>query len=136
MRSFLIPACVAIVVVWATSTSRSDPRDAPTTGDRSGVRTTSTDEPITGQPVTPAPGSETPIRDPFSPYATGGAAAEWKSSALKPSDQATATRDANSQARTNNAYATAITEQAKRAASASAASQLGVENLPGIGVVP
>ena len=133
MRSVMMLCCAVIAIVFATSISRSDSGDSTTEGSP-----TSTDEPITGQPVTPTPGDESPPRDPFAPYDIGGPEAAWSHESLTAEEKAVADRgrDVKGWAGVNDGYRQAAMARAAEAAAEAAALQLGVSDLGGIGVVP
>jgi len=122
-------------VLLVAATSRSDVAPAPISADATPI-----DEPITGAPITPAPGAPTsvPQKDPFAPYDPGPPSASWRYADLSAAERALADRGRNTDGWTevNDAFATASGEQASRAAAAAAASQLGVAALAETGVVP
>ncbi len=125
-------------VLFVTATSRSDV--ASPSLDPAAAVGTPIDEPITGAPITPAPGTATttPPKDPFAPYDVGPASAIWSYQDLAPAERAVVDRglDTTGWDETNAAFSTASGEQAKRAAAAAAANQLGVAGLAATGVVP
>lgn len=128
-----VTSLVVCGFLFVAATSRSDvaPVDPPTVP-------TPIDEPITGAPITPAPGTaaQVPPKDPFSPYAADPGA--WRYQDLSADEQAVAERgrDATGWAEVNAGFASATGEQAKRAAAEAAATQLGVSDVAEIGVVP
>lgn len=132
MRKMMSVSLVCGVLLIA-ATSRSDV--APTA-----VSTAPTpiDEPITGTPITPAPGTASTVapKDPFAPYDPGPGS--WSYSNLSAEERALADRgrDTTGWPETNSAFARASQEQAQRAAAAAAADQLGVTNVAETGVVP
>lgn len=101
-------------------------------------------EPTTGTPVQPAPGSETVRKDPFVPFDVGPTPTDkspkplWAYDDLSPSERAVVDRrrDTAQWVPTHNAFATAVADRARVAAAASAQSQLGVESLGELGVIP
>lgn len=98
-----------------------------------------TPEPITGTPVTPNPGDESTIKDPFALYDVGPPGTKtWSYNDLTATEKAWVDRNADTTGwdQIHSAYATAVQEQAQQAAAASATSQLGVDTLSGTGVVP
>jgi hypothetical protein len=135
MRAMLLFLCVAVALVIATI-SKSRGEGGAT--DSSAIAEDDTTEPITGKPVMPFKGSETPMKDPFSPYGIGGSEAAWKYEDLTRDEKAVADRGLNEdQAAVQDAYAAAAKGLAARAKSESAAIQLGIDmQLENIGVVP
>lgn len=132
LRHLQVLGCVAILlIVVFVRASRGDAEpeaiEAPVDD---------TTEPITGEPVMPNPGSEQPMRDPFSPYDIGQGAA-WTLDDLTPDEQDVALRGVttNSQA-VQDAYSDAARDLAARAKAAHPAAELGISNLEAIGVVP
>jgi hypothetical protein len=86
-----------------------------------------------------APGTETPVRDPFVPYDIGPPGTKaWAYTDLSPAEKTDVDRgrDVTGWERVHNAYASAAAEHAHQAASDAAAHQLGVDNLASTGVVP
>jgi hypothetical protein len=85
----------------------------------------------------PNPGDEQPMRDPFTPYDIGGAAAAWRLEDLTAEERVVAQRglDDDQQA-VQDAYAEAARDMATRARAESAATKLGIQQLGQIGVVP
>lgn len=84
MGRALLFGAVMFAVLLGAATSRSDvapESEAPVAVDP---------EPTLEEPVMPAPGSETPSHDPFTPYDIGGAAAIWTYDDLTPDEQAVA----------------------------------------------
>jgi hypothetical protein len=94
-------------------------------------------EPTTYPPITPNPGDERPLRDPFTPY-QHGSPAPWQYSDLTPAEQAVADRglDTTSFEPVHAAFRAASIEQALAAVADSAGTALGVPDLSTIGVVP
>lgn len=134
MRSIHILCCVAIAVVLAFVRASYGDGEIPEEPDEPIDETA---EPITGEPVMPNPGSEQPMRDPFTPYDIGGPAAAWRLEDLTPDEQEVALRgvDANPQ-QVQSAYASAVAALAQRYASEHAADQLHINALDQLGVVP
>jgi hypothetical protein len=98
----------------------------------------SADEPTLEAPVEPAPGFETPQKDPFAPYDVGPAEEVVRYDELSPDDKAAADRGrsvAGWQGR-HDVYAGAVTERSARAAAAAAQHKLGIDALDTTGVVP
>jgi hypothetical protein len=128
--AFVVVALFALVL--ADSPSRGDtPQPA--------LPSSARPEPITGTPAVSAPGSEQPARDPFQPYSIGEPGTKgWDYQSLSPSEKAYVDRNRN-QPRAkeiSNAFAAATKERAHRAASDSAAHQLGlVDDFGNLGVV-
>ena len=134
MRHFQILGCLAIliIIVFARSTrGDGEPEPQPL-----GPAVDETTEPITGDPVMPNPGSEQPMRDPFTPYEIG-AGAGWTLDDLTPDEQDVALRGvaANSQG-VQDAYAGAARDLADRARAEHPAAELGISKLGELGVVP
>ncbi len=132
MRHFQILGCLAIliVIVFARSTrGDGEPEPQPPAIDE-------TTEPITGDPVMPNPGSEQPMRDPFTPYEIG-AGGGWGLDDLTPDEQDVVLRGvtANPQA-VQDAYAGAARDLADRARAEHPAAALGISKLGELGVVP
>lgn len=96
-----------------------------------------TTEPIIGEAVTPNPGDEQPMRDPFAPYDIGGAAAAWRLEDLTADERVVAQRgvDDNNQ-EMQDAYAGAAQDMAATARANSPAIALRMQQLGEIGVVP
>lgn len=135
MRVIPILCCVAAAVIlafgrasWGEPETLDEPIEDPVD---------ETEEPITGDPVMPNPGSEQPLRDPFSPYDIGGAEAAWRLEDLEPEEQEIALLGAerNPQA-TQDSYAEAAQELAEQARVDSAARTLQIDHLGALGVVP
>ena len=93
---------------------------------------------ITGTPIDPAPGHETPDKDPFGPYDIGDPASAIPYEALSPEEKSVVDkgRDVSGWRQIHDAYATAVKERAKQARAAAAVHQLGVDELATEGVVP
>jgi hypothetical protein len=83
---------------------------------------------ITGTPVQPAPGLETPQKDPFEPYDIGDPASAIPYEALSPA--VSGWREIHA------AYAAAVGQRAKQARAEAAVHQLGIDELATKGVVP
>jgi hypothetical protein len=105
---------------------------------------TAVPEPITGTPSTPASGSETSPRGPFTPYAIGPAPGDkspkpfWSYADLSAADKVVADRNKDAQGwdQINGAFASASAGRARQAVADSAQAQLGVADLGTTGVVP
>jgi hypothetical protein len=142
-KSLLVCAAICGVLFVAT-TSRSDVPPVTSQTAPVGTGVPATPEAITGTPSIPAPGSESIVKDPFQPYSIGPASNDkapkpfWAYSDLTPAEQAVVDRgrDTTGWSDIHAAYNTAVAEQAQRAAAASSAAQLGIDELPSIGVVP
>jgi hypothetical protein len=98
-------------------------------------------EPTTNPPVMPRAGGETPMPDPFTAPPRGPVQGEWSYNQLSVDDRAGMDRERAETAKrdwasTHAGFERAVGEQAKRAAATSAARQLGIDNLGGLGVVP
>ncbi len=134
MRSWCFTALMVGFVAVTVVTSRSDNATSSRTSPIA-PSPLAPDEPITGAAMTPAPGSETPPKDPFAPYDVG--VNTWSYGQLTPEEQVVADR-----ARTNYspaihaAYANASADLAQRAQAEAAQHQLGIDSLVGAGVVP
>jgi hypothetical protein len=95
-------------------------------------------EAVTAEPATSALDAAPAPRDPFSLYDVGPLGTKvWSYKQLTPAEQAQVVRGVNAgpRAQTTGAYVDAVRETSRRAAATAAAQQLGVENLPLIGVV-
>lgn len=98
-----------------------------------------TEETITDAPAVSAPGSETPPRDPFSPYAIGPEGTRaWRFDELPKQEQAPIAQGhrMQMQAATIDAYTAAVRHISVRTARDAAARKLGLEHIEIIGVVP
>lgn len=133
-RSLLVGVLMASVLFIA-ATSRSDapspqPDLSPPVAEA---------EPITGEPVTPAPGSESVRHEPFTPYDIGRPESAWSYEQLSPLEQEAADRAAelsDAQQDSEARFARAVREQSQRTFSIRAQRQLGVDELASTGVVP
>lgn len=135
MRAILVLCCVAAAILIATvSSSRGDGESTDSTT----VAADETTEPITGTASVPKTGDESIPRDPFSPFETGGSAAEWSHDKLTAAEKAVADRGLDEdQSSVQDAYAAASRAMAAQAKADAAATQLGVDdNLDQLGVVP
>jgi hypothetical protein len=94
-------------------------------------------EPTVESAVQPAPGQETPQKNPFEPYGIGPAEEAVPYEALTADEQAVADRgfDTAAWGGTHNAFAAAVVERSKRARAESAQHQLGVDSLDTLGVI-
>lgn len=97
-----------------------------------------TEEFITGTPIDPAPGHETPQKDPFTPYDIGDPASAIPYEALSPEEKGVVDkgRDVSGWRQIHDAYASAVKERAKQARADAAIHQLGLDELATKGVVP
>ena len=128
-KIFLLIASVGFVLALFISSSRGDVESIDESVD-------DTTEPITGEPVMPNPGSEQPMRDPFTPHDIGTEAA-WRLEDLTAEEQAVAVRGLDhDQSAVQDAYAAAARGIAERARAESAAIVLRIPQLAQIGVVP
>lgn len=98
----------------------------------------SIDEPITGTPATPTPGSEESVHNPFTPYEIGGPQAAWSYEQLQPAEKVVADRGVeDDRSAVQTAYAADVARLALEAGANSAALQLGIDvPLAETGVVP
>ncbi|MEO8698734.1 MAG: hypothetical protein ABI867_01790 [Kofleriaceae bacterium] len=121
-------AALAIILATAPSWGEGEPEEEPVES--------STDEPITGSPSTPNPGSETPIPV-FQPYSIGPPEAAWLYEDLRPDEQAVVDsgRTQPGWDATNAAFAVAARERSVLAKAEAAAIQLGIDGVE-IGVLP
>lgn len=88
--------------------------------------------------IVPNPGNESPPRDPFTPYDTGGPQAEWSYDKLTPEEKAVADRglDTEAQDATHAVWERANEESRRASRAAVAAHGLGVSGIADIGVIP
>lgn len=93
-------------------------------------------EPISGDPVTPNPGDETEVKDPFKPYGIGPPEAAIPREQLTPAEQAAADRARNLDGTALDKYRGAVLQRSASVTGEVAARRLGVDNLTSIGVVP
>jgi hypothetical protein len=140
-----VTTCAVIAaLVFLAATSRSDVTPAVPTLPSDPTPTVASPEPISGTAVAPAPGSETPPRDPFSPYAIGPAPNDtsrkpfWNRADLSADEQAVVDQGVDTTAwnGVHDAFNQAVRERSQQAGADSAAAQLGVDSLAGTGVVP
>lgn len=134
MRSIQILCCVAAAIVLAfAGASRGDGGGA---GDEP-VPEDEMAEPITGEAVMPNPGNEQPMRDPFTPYDIGGAAAAWRLEDLTEAEQVVARRGLDDdQAAVQAAYAKAARDGADEMDARRSAIRLRIGDAALLGVVP
>jgi hypothetical protein len=134
MKRIVVTGILASLIVVFTSASQGDTNSDPESPSASAAPP----EPTTESPVSPAPGDETVVKDPFALYSTGGVENEVPYSVLTPAEQAVVDhgRDVTGWSSTHDAFRRATIERAQAAAAASAAAQLGVENVNSTGVVP
>jgi hypothetical protein len=132
MRTAIVLIAVALAIVWATATSRSD-----TSADDSEPAGIAEPEPITGSSSTPLPGSERPMKDPFTPYDPGPPEAHWSYDSLNSAEKQVVDRGRTEDySAINSAYAGAAKHLSDKAKADAAATQLGTDNLDSTGVVP
>lgn len=134
----VIYSVLVAVATWKHQAQASEPGSGSSAG--SGSSTTSQPEPITGDPVIPNPGDETPQKPPFTMYSHGGSNAEIPYAQLSADEKAWAddepSKGGDWQA-INNAYAGASRLRAQEAGASSAAAMLGLTTpLGSTGVVP
>lgn len=131
MGRAVVSGVFLVCVTFVSASSRSDDASVQAQG-------SAADEPITGTPVTPLPGSASPRHEPFTPYDVGPAEAMWNYNQLAPEEQVIVDRgrDTTGWNETNAAFAGASRELAQQAAANSSATQLGVDHLDEIGVAP
>lgn len=132
MRTIPILCCVAIAVIlaFARASSWADDGDEPDFDE--GI------ESITGDPITPQPGSEQRRKDPFSLYDTGAPDAVWPYETLNAEEKLVVDRGrTDTQPEVNAAFALVSAGIAEKAKAHAATIQLGLQTSPGeIGVVP
>lgn len=133
MKAFVISMTAVVAFVWV-SASRSDDSTTSTSAPTAGP----VPEPITEQPIMPAPGSETPQRDHFVPYDPGPPEARWSYQQLNPAEKAHVDRGRNVDgwADTHAAFQAASTERIEEMSPQIAAAVLGADHLDEVGVVP
>jgi hypothetical protein len=132
-RNLLLTGIIGLLIVFAVSVSRGDNPPIDEVGDSPVDDTT---EPITGTAVMPQQGSENPMKDPFTPYDIGGAAAAWNYDDLTDAEKAVVDHGrADDQTAVQAAYAEASMAAADAAKAQSAQIQIGADLL-GDGVVP
>jgi hypothetical protein len=132
-RLLLLSAVVIGIAAFAASVSwRRASADTTATG------ADAPDEPITGSPSVPNPGSETVRHDPFTPYDNGGSAAAWSYDQLTTGEKSAADAAAHGPnwAAIHNAFGDAVAERSQGAAAAAAANQLNLSDLSTQGVIP
>ena len=144
-RSLLFWALMCAVLLVA-ATSRSDVATSSTqaTVPSLPAPTEAVAEPTIDSPAVSEPGSETPPRDPFSPYDIGPAPDDksrkpfWSYQDLNAEEKRVADRgrDVTGWDATHDAFSKAVALRAHQAAADSAAHQLGVDSLASTGVVP
>lgn len=132
MRSILGSLVVLFVVGVTVVVSQGDPGSASDPP---------ADEPLpepVDEPYETIPGDEAPPRDPFTPYDTGPPEARWSYESLSAEEKAVVDRgrDVTGWDAIHSAYAAAAREAAEAAKATAAATQLGVEGLDELGVVP
>ncbi|MBA3398225.1 MAG: hypothetical protein H0T89_36705 [Deltaproteobacteria bacterium] len=132
MKSLAFAILTVVAVIFATVvTSRSDATVSPPTYPVG-------PEPITGKAAVPRPGSETPQRDPFSPYDPGPPEALWGSEQLGAAEKAVLDhgRDVSGWSSVHDGFRNAVLEQQPAFAAGAATSQLGIDDLATLGVLP
>jgi hypothetical protein len=127
-----------VLIVLATALLMSAPRSQPSPPAPPLDNAGALPEPTTETPVMPAPGSESIVKNPFSPYDIGPPEAAWSYDQLTPPEKTIADRgrDVTGWQTTHDAYRAAVLQLSARAQAAAAAQQLGVANVETIGVVP
>jgi hypothetical protein len=130
----LIAVAAAAVIIATAASSRSDTPGAESSTTPSG----SPPETITGSPVAPTPGDETPMHDPFTLYEHNQpAGTEWTYNQLTAAERVVVDRGlASDSSGVNDAYARVSRQRTQAAQAEAAATRLGVDNLNSTGVVP
>jgi hypothetical protein len=125
MRTIIFLCAVVIAATFAMSASRGE-------GEEPELDEPDEVEPITGNPVMPLKGSETPMKDPFTPYDTGPGA--WRFDDLTAAEKVVAARGLDEdQSQIQDRYADAARDRAERAKIEAAEAKLGIHNLGSIG---
>jgi hypothetical protein len=135
MRTTPILIAVAVAIMVATAAkSHSDTSSAESSTSSSGAAP----EAITGSAVAPNPGSETPMRDPFTLYAHDQPSETlWTYNRLTAAERLVVDRGlASDSSPVNTAYARAANQRTAAARAEAAATRLGADNLDSTGVVP
>lgn len=130
MRVVVGLSLVVLAIVIATAgSSRGDGESADSPPE-------AVDEPVTGTPIEPLPG--TPTYDALAPYTIGGPEAAWSYEQLRPEEKVVADRGLDEdQTAVQDAYAGASAALAAKAHAEAAALQLGFDGpLEETGVVP
>lgn len=134
MRTIQILLGVAIAVILAFVRASYGDGEVP---EEPGEPIDETTEPITGEAITPNPGDEQPMRDPFTPYDIGGQAAAWRLEDLTAEERVVAQRGvADNNQDVQDAYAGTAQDMAATARANSAGIALRMQQLGEIGVVP
>lgn len=130
MKAAIIAAFLALLFVSASSRSQT----VGTTS--SGTAADDVVLPPIDMLAQPAPGSEPPVRDPFTPYDTGPN--PWSYDQLTAGEKAVVDRGRNTTgwSQTHDAYAAAARQAAQDAQVATAQHELGLQDGVDTGVVP
>jgi hypothetical protein len=123
MRAIGIVVCVGLALLLATASSRGDgePPQPPE------------EEPAETMPL---PGSETPMKPPFTAYSYGPPEARWDRADMSPAEQVVADRGLDSDySAVHGGYMSAIEQRSAKARADAAARRLGIDTLE-TGVVP
>lgn len=131
-RIVLFGGFMFAVVFITAATSHSDSASPPS------LPSVAADEPITGTAAVSAPGSETPPRDPFTPYDIGPPGSAWPYEQASPAEKAELDRlrDRTGWQKIHNGFAAGVNLRVRDAEIAAAQHQLKVDNLATEGVVP
>jgi len=125
-RNLLLTAVIGFLIIFAVSISRGD----PALDEVSDSPVDDSTEPITGQAAVPQKGSESPMKDPFTPYDIGGPAAAWKYEDLTDDEKAVVDHGkAEDQTAIQAAYAETAAVIADVAKAHAAAIQIGANDL-------
>lgn len=131
MRAFqILCGVIAVIVIAFARASYGD--DASEADIDDGT------EPITGEPITPQPGSESRPKDPFALYDNGDPDSIWPYASLTAEEKRIVDRGKlDTQPEVNAAFAAISADIAVQAKAHAAEIQLGLQTSPGeIGVVP
>jgi len=136
MRKLMVLCCLLFAVVFAGAAAQ--PENALDFTESTDDPPLPESEPITGTPLDPAPGSETPQKDPFKPYDIGDPASAIPYEALNAEEKAVVDRgrDISGWQQIHDVYGKAVAERAVQARAEAAVHQLGVDELATQGVVP
>jgi hypothetical protein len=136
MRKLTVLCCLLFAALFAGAAAQ--PESALDFEESTDDPPLPTSEPITGTPIDPAPGFETPQKDPFAPYDIGDPSAAIAYEALRPEEKAVVDRgrDVTGWREIHAAYDSAVAERARQARVAAAVHQLGIDELASKGVVP
>ena len=128
MRGLIVLGIVALAIIIATATSRSQ---SPDLLERPG------DEPITGKASKPLPESHPTPKNPFEPYDHGPQNELWQYQQLNDAERRIVDHGRISDySAVNDGYRGAARQLGIRAKVESAETQLGADNLDTTGVVP